>query len=150
MRKEKREKLKEGIEKREKSIETLAQELGIDLEVAREALRKAEQKQKKAERAGRGKRPVAEKKEESPEPQFQLKPEPEPKPVPKPELVSAPIPTPRPIPKPTPTPVQQSTQPTVSREERKQAVQKNSAYLRMRIMQGKYERKKQGEDKQKK
>lgn len=154
MRKEKREKLKEGIEKREKSIETLAQELGIDLEVAREALRKAEQKQKKAERAGRGKRPVAEKKEESPEPQFQLKLESElelkPAPKPEPVVVSAPVPTPRPIPKPTPTPVQQSTQPTVSREERKQAVQKNSAYLRMRIMQGKYERKKQGEDKQKK
>lgn len=136
IRQEKKKQLKEGLEKREKPVEILAQELDIDLEVAKTMQREMIQKQQEQERKAKAAelaraQKAAERKNARPE-RAEVKKAEKPQAVPEPTK-----PQPRPIEIPT-TPAQASVQPLATREERKQAVQQNSAYFRMRIMQGKY------------
>lgn len=143
IRQEKKNQLKEGLEKGEKPVEILAQELDIDLEVAKTMQREMLQKQQEQERKAKvaelaREQKAAERKNARPE-RAEVKKAEKPQPVPEPTKPQA-----RPIESST-TPAQASVpvQPLATREERKQAAQQNSAYFRMRIMQGKYKSKMQ-------
>jgi len=105
LRREKEEELEERLQKGE-NVESLAQELGVDIEVAKAMqgqieLKQRKQQEKEAKREAKSQAVKLDKKEVPPQ-----------------------------------------LEPVASRKERKQAVEGNRAYLRMRIMQGKYQSKK--------